>query len=344
MNNFMQPFRKKFYLTLWVTLCFQVSVLASEIKSIELKNLGSFKTEFIKLEPSQTIEGNALIGRFVYKTGAGYKVALPFDVQQILFLVTNGQSVKKGDVIATIDGVDVHHFIDEMDAAKSMYLVSKKHFEATSNTVDTRTFKNTQWLEINKSFIIAKLNYEHFSHLENVIKVDDNDIISIVSPEDGLINLNDLATDVLYEVIPNASLLVKSYLPASNINQLSALTSDMNSCTLSMIDLEPIVKDYQQVVWSKPSKECEFKLGQSIALTPMYSAQGFKVSREAIFELDNQNYVAVKRGEKLDFERVSIVGKLGDKLIIHSNNLAIQEQVLISSVSIAQGVFMGLGE
>lgn len=258
-------------------------------------------------------------------------------------MVANGESVEKGDVIATINGVDVHHFIDEMAAAKTIYLNSKKYFQATKGSADTSTYKSAQWLAINKSFVEAKLNYEHFAHLEKVIQVDENDVISILSPQEGVINMNDLGADVLFEVIPTASLLVKAYLPVSNISGFNSLISEVEGCVLSTVVVEPVIKDYQQVIWSKGSKACQFTLGQSMVLVPEYGVQGFKVTRDAIFELDNQDYVAVKQGEKLFLEKVSIVGKQGRSLIIFSNKLSSETQILIASVSIAQGIFMGLG-
>lgn len=344
MNNFTQALKRKFNYILWTTLFFQISAIASQSSSIDLTDLGKFRTEFTTVEPNQTIEGSKLIGRYVAKPKSGYQVSLPFDVQQSIFIVTNGQEVKKGDEIATINGVDVHHFIDEMTVAKSIYLNSKKHFQATKNSADTGTFKSTQWLEINKRYFEAKLNYEHFVHLEKVIQTSDNDIIAILSPIDGFINLNGLNADTLFEVIPPQSLFVKSYLPTDKIAQLSSLVSGNVDCKLNTASIEPVVKNYQQAIWSKPIQACQFKLGQNILLTPQYATQGFKLSRAAIFELNNQDYVAVKRGNKLHLEKVSIIGKQGEHLIVHASKLSTQAQVLISSVSVAQGLFMGLGE
>jgi hypothetical protein len=344
MNNFLKGRVGVLFSIILITFVGQVSAETLTGNSIELNRLGKFNIEFSPLQAAQIIEGTSVVGRVEHKLGASYQVTLPFDVQQRLFAVNNGQHVKKGEVIVTIDGIDVHHYVDEFEAAKTIYLNNKKHFQAIKNSADNRTLKSTEWLAINKSFVEAKLNYEHFAHLEKIIRVDQNDIISIVSPSDGLVNLNNLSNNILFEVIPKNSLLVKTYLPFYNVTHLNTLKTTSENCVLSTESVEPIIDNYQQVVWSKVSESCDVKLGQQLSVTPHYAVEGFQVNKASIFELDNQDYVAVKKGAKLSLAAVSIIGKRDSYFVIQSNMLAYGDEILSSSVSIAQGVFMGLGE
>jgi len=97
------------------------------------------------------------------------------------------------------------------------------------------------------------------------------------------------------------------------------------------------------VVWSKPETPCNLSLGQQLVLTPISVASGFSIPRNALFELDNRDFVAVKNGNQLQLVAVNIIGKDNLNYVVQSHQLTHQSEDLVSSVSIAQGIFMGLG-
>lgn len=335
---------------IWLLLSTFPFALASQEQSIELSSMGSFAAEFTPLEAAHEIQGNPVIGYVTAKTGSTYQVNFPFEVQQIMFAVNNGERVEKGDKIGEISGFDVHHFLDELEAAKTVFLASQKHYLASKASADARTFKSTQWLEITKNYSEAKLNYEHFSHLEKVISVDSNERFWVLSPADGIVYLEQTTNNVqpnksLFEVIPVNSLWIKTHLPEQNIGQLLSLAVNGSACELSIKAIEPIVNNYRQTVWASPTPPaCNVMLGQQLRLNATYSIAGVIVPKHALFEWENQDYVAVKKENKLVLVNVDIIGKQDNKLIVTGDGLNSSSHVLSSSVSIAQGLFMGLGE
>ncbi len=338
----------------FITFSLLLSILpitgAAQQHTIELSSMGKFSLNFTSIERAQKITGNRVTGVVTNKPGASYQVNFPFEIQQIMFSGTNGQEVKKGDVVAEISGFDVHHFLDELEAAKTMFVTSKKHYMATKGSADDRTLKSTQWLEITRNYTEAKLNYEHFSHLQEVIHVDKAERFWVLSPTDGFIYFDKMnnslqPNNALFEVVPANGLFVKVHLPKQNITKLQNITVENSACQLTIQAIEPIVENYHQTVWSIPTMPtCNLMLGQKFSLLPIYSIDGFIVPKESVFEWENQDYVAVKNTDKLSLVKVNIVGKQTNDLIVTGSELTSSSQVLSSSVSIAQGLFMGLGE
>ncbi|NMP31535.1 hypothetical protein HII17_08175 [Thalassotalea sp. M1531] len=316
---------------------------------IALSSLGKFSTTFSNLKTIQNINGASVLASVMQKNGANYQVTLPFMVQQASYYRHNGDDVKKGDVVARVSGTDAHHFIDEVAAAKAIYLDSKKYYLATKASGDSRTFKTTEWLEISKAFKQAELNYEHFNHIKNTIRINDDETIDILSPIAGTVHIpksNPTSIDgALFNITPPNSLVLNAHIPAENIQSLSGLIDTKTNCLLKIQQVEPMVKDYHQSIWAVPvSNHCQIQFGQEVEVTPQFKVSAKQVIKEAIFEINNQDYIAVKDGRNLRLVSVSIIGKQGENFIIKDKNLPSHAQVLSSSVSIAQGLFLGLGE
>ncbi|WP_448213828.1 hypothetical protein [Colwellia sp. MEBiC06753] len=350
------------------------AVNAQSSNELDIARLGNFAVSFSELSPVNELKGAAVMAEVVTKPNAPYKVMIPLDIQQVQFAVYNGQYVNQGDVIGTIDGFDTHHFIDELAAAKTLYLKNNQHLEQTQRYADEQTIKSAQWLETHKNYLDAKLKYEHFSHLESQISIDQNEVVTLISPKSGIVQLNAADDTSVYQVIPTESFYLKAYLPSQEVNRLIGFDSEQLQCQFTIDSVELVVSNYQQAVWLKPSKDCRLLLGQQMVLAPSYRiansrtpinqsqnnlnpnnhtqnnhtqsnhTQSYQVSQSAVFELDDQEHVAVKQGDKLKVVAINIVGKQGGSYLVQSAELSAQDQVLSSSVSIAQGMFIGLGE
>lgn len=338
------------FITLFIFLTIFPFVAVSQGQSIELSSMGNFTVDFTPVKVVENIQGSRTIGQVTAKPGSIYKVNFPFDIQQIKFAVNNGELIKKGNKVGEVSGFDVHHFLDELEAAKNIFITSEKHYLATKASAESHTLKSTQWLDITKNYNEAKLAYEHFSHLEELIHIDKQERFWVLSPMNGIIYLDENsdhldANTPLFEVIPVNGLNIKTLIPEQKTGQLLSLITEDDACKLNIQSIDPVVKHYRQAVWSTlHSSACNLVLGQKIILKPIYSMAGFVVPKQAVFEWENDDYVAIKEEYKLTLIRVSIVGKKNNELIIESEELEPSSTVLTSSVSIAQGLFMGLGD
>ena len=322
---------------------------ASDNLTVELSELGQFKTSYTSLKPVEQISGSKVIGQVMSKPGYDYQVTAPFDILQAKFTSFQGQFIEKGQHVATIEGVDAHHFIDERDTAKAIFLASKKYYQSITKSADSGTFKSPQWLEIVKSYREAKLNYEHYVHLASLIQIREDDTLHLISPISGILQLENskskfTQSQPIFSITPIESLFIKAYLPTKNIDLLTSISVNNEQCQLSIEAIEPIESQYKQAAWFKPEQACALNLGQQLSLTPNYTMQGYMISPQAIIEIENKDFIAVKSENTLRLEPVEIISKTANALVIKAVQLRADMEVLTSPLSIVQGKLLGLGE
>ena len=62
-----------------------------------------------------------------------------------------------------------------------------------------------------------------------------------------------------------------------------------------------------------------------------------------VFEFENNNYIAVKQGDKLKLVTIEILGSTNKNFIFHSDHTLKGQVALTSSVSAVQGILLNLG-
>lgn len=327
-----------------------IAVLSTQIRAeqvtnsvIQISQLGNFEPVFKPAQAVDRVERGQVLGEVGIKPKSSFKVQLPFTPQQISFVYHSGTKVSEGQKIAKIEGPEVHHFFDEIDASKSIYLKSKKHLESVKSYADSSTIKSADWLDINKTYIEAKLNFEHLNHVSKQLAIDNNGDIFLISPSSGLLEYAGVKSLYLFEIIPLGNLFVKSLISAKTVENVTSFKTEQN-CILKVETVDEKVTNHKQMVWSSIGSSCELKLGQQLLLTPIVSIKGFKVPHQSLFELNDTSYVAVKRGQEINLVEVIIIESENDNYIVQSDNLTDQAEVLVSFVNIAQGLFLGLGE
>lgn len=321
---------------------------ADNLKKIELSSLGGFETVFSAIEKVEFIKAQSLIGEVSYKSGENYSVTFPFNVQQVNYLVKNGNLINKGDTVAFVEGYEVHHFLDEYESAKALLEIQEQHFQTNKQYFENKTIKSSQWIEITKSYYEAKLNFEHIQHQMSFLAIDENEKISIVSPKSGIIKIptmlgNKTAGDLAFEVISRESIKVKVTYPlllSSNLSHFEVTPT----CQLNINYVEKIANKFHQVLWATPSSSnCNLTLGQTIKVTPIHNIDGFQISMSAIFEFEDNNYIAVKDKATLSLIPINIIGTSRGNYIFTTKEDIEAKQGLISSVSILQGILLSLG-
>ncbi len=333
-----------------IVVLIQISTVNAndDLSVIELSSLGAFEARFSEVEKVEEIKGQSLIGEVGYMPGKNFSVAFPFNVQRINYLVKNGSLVKQGDIVAFVEGYDVHHFIDEYESSKILLDIQKKHFQTNKQYFENKSIKSSQWIEITKSYYEAKLNFEHLQHLMSFLYIDKNEKISLISPKDGIIQIpnlieSKLTGELAFEVLNTNAIKVKVTTPLLFSSSLSHFEVS-STCTLSVNYIENIADKFHQRLWAEPtSTNCKLTLGQSIKVTPIKNIDGFKIAKSAIFEFENKNYIAIKVKETLSLIPINLIGTSEGEYIFTTKENIDAKQALISSVSILQGSLLGLG-
>jgi hypothetical protein len=338
-----------FYFLIIVLIQISTVNAFDDLKVIELSSLGAFEAHFSEVEQVKEMKGQHLIGEVSYMPGENFSVSFPFNVQRINYLMKNGSLVKQGDTVAFVEGYDVHHFIDEYKSSKILLEIQERHFQTNKLYFENKTLRSSQWVEITKSYYEAKLNFEHLQHLMSFLYIDKHEKISLISPKDGIIQVprlmgNRVFGEIAFDVIDSESIKVKIITPlllSSNISHFELSPT----CALGVNYIEKIADKFHQQLWTEPaSANCKLTLGQSIKVTPIINIEGFKITKSAVFEFKNQNYIAIKVKETLSLTPVSLIGSSENEYIFTTKENIDTKQALISSVSIVQGNLLGLGE
>lgn len=310
---------------------------------VNLSELGKFELTFEPAISVRHAKGDAILGKVTYKPQSTYKVTLPFSPQQVAFLPSNGSDVKQGEVIAKLNGPEVHHFLEEFNTSKSIYLKSKEQLITVGGYAESKVLKSVEWLPIFKAYHEAKLNFEHHTHVMQQLKIAEDDSVYLLSPANGKLHINNEINSSIFEIVPQHGVFVKSALASNLVDKVMELEVDNTPCKLTVDNVEATINHYKQVVWSRPTSECNFTLGQQLLLRPLIQLDGLSVPQKSIFELGNLNFVAIKKSDKLVLAKVNIIGKDNLHYVVTSDILTAQSEILVSSVSIAQGIFLGLG-
>lgn len=321
---------------------------ADNIRQVELSSLGSFEASFSEVKKVELMNGQSLIGEASYMAGDNFSVTLPFDVQRIHYLVKNGSAVNEGDIVALVEGYDVHHFIDQYESTKVLLEIQEMHFKTNKKYFENKTVKSSQWIDITKSYYDAKLNFEHIQHLMSFLHIDENEQISLVTPKAGIIQIpssmdSKMAGELAFDVVDTGAIKVNVTVPLLLTSRLSHFEVNP-TCRLNINSIEKIADKFHQTLWAEPaSKECQLILGQSIKVTPKQNIDGYKIAKSAVFEFENKNYIAIKNQEVLFIIPIELLGTSEDEYIFSTKESIAGKRVLTSSVSIIQGTLLSLG-
>ncbi|MBL4822085.1 MAG: HlyD family efflux transporter periplasmic adaptor subunit [Colwellia sp.] len=319
---------------------------------ININELGKYKLNFEQISSVTTVSSNALMAQVTEKSGANFSVFLPFDVQQVNTLVTNGQLVAKHQKIAYLNGYDVHHFLDEFEAAKQLFTIAEKQYQSSSALYASKALKQSQWLEINNNYFSAKLIFEHLHHYMSFLNIDKNEKIAIIAPIAGIIKYSNTSDgnskaegELLFDIIPKSAIRLKVKVPLTNISNLAYLKIAKQQCKLAVNSKENIINDFTITIWSKPlNDECLLILGKQVIVTPIYQQNAFSINRTAVFEFKDSNYIAVKHHTQLNLVAINILNSTNDQFIFQSAIELKDKEALTSSVSAIQGMLLNLGD
>jgi len=319
--------------------------------SVAFAALGEYQIDTAPVQAVSRILGHSLLASVSEKSGSNFSMFLPFGVQQINYIVANGSYIEENQAVAYLNGFDVHHFLDEYEAARELFLNAQQQYKSSKILFTQKALKQSQWLEISQNYFAAQLRFEHLNHYKAFLNIDSNENIAIKSPISGYVRFSsDVAAkqegELLFDIIPKNSIRLKVSVPINNIANLASINVLGSKCRLAIASKEGIVKNFSQTTWSSSlNKECRFTLGEQLLVTPEYKQQAFVLAKKAIFELDNQNYIAIKNDDSSLFElaAIEILSSADNNYHVSSAIDLTSKQVLITSISALQGILLELG-
>ena len=346
--NFVHYFKALLFIAVLAYLAINRVLAAQTLAPIPISELSGFDTQFATTHATDFIDAQSVMGQVSYKPGVNYTVLFAFDVAQINYLYANGSHVKKGAIVATIQGSDVQHFLDTYQSAKDMLNVAKSHYDINKVHLKNKIIRSSEWVTITQSYYAAKLSFEHLNHQMRYLQIDEQENVSLISPKAGILQFptqaaNRMLGERVFDILDPNSIEVKFTVPISLGKGVSYFRVS-DQCQLNIKSVDSIANKYHQTIWASPSSaQCNLTIGQSIKAVPVKKITGYSVAKSALFEFENTNYIAVKADEHLEFVPVQLIGSRNQDFIFSANIPLNNRQVLISSVSALQGMLLHLG-
>lgn len=343
---------------------------SSDNAPLLLTQLGGYQLDFEKITAVDHINGQNLLASSQTKPGENFSMYLPFSVQHSQFLIANGSKVTKGQAVAILSGYDVHHFLEEYQAAKTLFSNAKQHYQTSLGLYQQKALSQSRWTEISNSYFAAKLHFGHLNHLKEFLSISpfnnksgnkgksenankgDDEIVSIISPITGTLryfaNSNvKQEGELLFDVIPHHAMRLKISAPLKKIKQLSKVKVLNHNCVIDIDTTSTqnaLVHNFSTTVWSVPITDtCNITLGESLVVSPIYQQAAFSINKSALFEIDNRDHIAIKKGQQLELVAVELLGSSEGNYLFTSQVNLTEKSVLTSSVSAVQGILLELG-
>lgn len=348
-----------------ITLLFSFQLKYASATTLNIEELGQYDFSYHKVEKVKHVSGSHALAQVVEKQGSNFSVFLPFSVQQVNYLVANGNKVLKNQSIAYLKGYDVHHFLDEFDVSQQLYLQAKAQYESSKRLFKSKALAQSAWLDISKNYFQAQLRFEHLNHFKSFLKIDENENISIISPINGFLRYTKGSTEkkegeLLFDIIPTDAVRLSLNVPAENISNLGHLEIADRQCSYFIDTKEKIVNQFLVTVWSqsiyandnldsnllnanKLAEGCSLQLGENVVVTPVYDQSAYRIEKSAVFEFENKDYIAVKNKQQLQLIEIDLVNSTATDYIFISQLDLLNKSVLVTSVSALQGILLALG-
>jgi hypothetical protein len=332
---------------LCLSACLSTSLAQAE--SIALKTLGNLELSYVQPQKVASYEGSALPALVDRLPGNDYWVSTPENIQQVTFLVGQGQIVTKGQAIVRLTGPEVFHFLAQVDAANSLYLLAKKRYERNKPLLKNGSISTEKWREISQDYFSSHLEYEHMQHfMEMVLSTDEiTESLVVSSPVAGIVKLNQLNTPYmadsqLFSLVPAESIRVKVNVPMSQSTSLSAINIDQ--CNIAIESISAIADGAFVSAWSMPvPQECNLLLGQQATVIPEYQKTVYLLPKNSVFSWQQESQVFTQTAETLTAINIDILGSTPRQYIVASDQDLSKTQVLSQSVAAVKGILLGLG-
>jgi len=319
-------------------------------QTVELAALGSLALEFKRVAPVAVYPAQPVVAQVSYRSGEAFSVISPGRVQQIEYLVEPGAVVVESQPFAVLRGPEMHHFEMSYESSRALAAGAERRYKSNKNLYERKTISESQWLEISEKYYAYMLEYEHMRHFfELVVGGDDDpDALTLAAPLAGLIDYPSVNRaleegDSIALFVPPQAIRLEVALPSAIRTAVASLRA--GECLLNIERVSNVIDGFFVQAWTQPlPSSCSLMLGQQLLATPMVRAESaYRVPRSAVFQLERENYVLVRRGKYLAAEAVTLLGAEGNDYLLSVAAPLDEEEILVSSVSAVQGILLGLG-
>jgi hypothetical protein len=332
-------------------LCITIGLSSAFVRAetISLSELGHLDVSYMSPKKVASYEGSPLPAQIARLPGNDYWVMTPENIQQVTFLVGQGQVVTKDQAIVRLTGPEVFHFLAQIEAAKSLYDLAKQRYDRNLPLLKNGSIGSDKWREISQDYFSAHLEYEHMQHFMEMVQTIDADTESLVvmAPVAGIVNLNYLNSPYsagvqLFSLIPTDSIRVKVSVPMSQSTSLSAV--NINQCHIAIDEVSAIADGVFLTAWSTPVPQtCNLLLGQQITVIPEYQKAVYLVPKISVFTWQQDSQIFTQKDQTLSSLSIDVLGSTADDYIVASDQDLSQIKVLSQSVAAVKGILLGLG-
>lgn len=330
--------------------CLFASIFSlAQAESIDIKSLGNIQLSYAQPQKVASYEGSALPAHISMLPGSEYWVSTPENIQQVSFLVTQGQMVTKGQAIVRLTGPEVFHYLAQVEAASNLYQLANTRYERNKSLFKNGSISADKWREISQDYFASYLEYEHMHHFMEIVLSTDaaTDSFIVSTPMAGMVKFNLLsgpymAGSQLFSLVPSDSVRVKVNVPMSQSLSLSAV--NINQCHIAIDSISAIADGAFVTAWSLPvPKECNLLLGQQLTVIPEYQKSVYMLPKNSVFSWDQDSQILAKTGETLTSLTIDILGSTPEQYIVASDQDLSKIEVLAESVAAVKGILLGLG-
>ncbi|MDO6619229.1 membrane fusion-like protein [Shewanella sp. 6_MG-2023] len=330
-----------------IPLCLSASFVCA--KTISLAELGSLELKYTQPQKGVSYEGSSLPAQIERLPGNDYWVRTPENIQQVTYLVAQGQAVTKGQAIVRLTGPEIFHFLAQIEATKSLFDLSKQRYERNKSLLKTNSISIDKWREISQDYLSTQLKYQHMQHFMELVESIDTSTESLVirAPIAGIVNLTNLSSSynagaALFSLIPADSIRIKINVPMNQSTSLSAV--NINQCHVSIDEVSAIADGVFLTAWSMPVPlGCNLLLGQQITVIPEYQKAVYLLPKTSVFSWQQETQIFAKTASILSALTIEVLGSTSNEYIVASDQDLSNIYVLTQSVAAVKGILLGLG-
>jgi len=334
-----------------ILLCAMMPNTAAFSKDLRIDSqaLAKFSQKTSIAKPVSSYLGSEIIATVSEQPGQSYVLTSPMNIQRAEYLLPPGASLETKQPFMKVFGPEVHHYYTQYQITKGLLEQSKLLYENSQKLFNNRALNEAQWLDISQQHFRIKLEYDEYAHFfEYVSDVDEkNESLSISAPIDGILLYDAVSSitmnSILARVVPKSSIKLKLEFPKAR--KLKAMAVVSQQCELKIESFEQYVQSFYQTAWTKTVHDsCDLQLGEQLSVRPLYSTQAYSLKKSAVFDWEGNSYILIKEGSSYKGVAVNIVSSLSQDYVVTANEPLNNADVLVSSISAAQGLLLGLGE
>ncbi len=331
--------------TLFLLLC--VAGLA-RAQDVPLAALGDLALRFAPATAIDRVPGAPLRGVVRARGGEDYRVLLPRTAHRASFVAVPGQPVAAGEPVVRLEGPEIHHWQLEFEAVTERHALAEARYDRNRPLYEDGALPAERWAAIQDSYLELSLEYEHMRHFGELLRPDDDpDRLLVGAPIRGTLHFDSRSParsegQVLFSVVPDDALRVQVEVPVDRAESLRDLAA--GDCTLAIASIDRVADGFFVAAWSEPlSGDCRWTPGTVLSISPRYTAAALVVPRAALFQWQREPHVFVRDGDRLHARPVTVLGDTAGGYAVARDPALADREVLVASVSAAQGMLLGLG-